>query len=165
MSSKRKLSKETAFIVFSPAGKPCSFGHPSVETVVDRYLSSGNYASQNNVGGVHPHVGARVRDLNRQYTEALKVLDAEKKRGVELEKATMDEVKEIIAEHRADELLIDSSRFTPFLLTMNPIGMNSTTPHGYPFEPNPNPNHLHTSVLPHHDYGFGFGFGFGHRGA
>ncbi|OVA04778.1 Transcription factor [Macleaya cordata] len=63
---------------------------PSTDTVVDRYLSGGNYASQNNVGGVHPHVGARVRDLNRQYTEALNELDAEKKRGVELEKVRRD---------------------------------------------------------------------------
>ncbi|OVA10841.1 Transcription factor [Macleaya cordata] len=177
---------ETAVIVFSPAGKPYSFGHPSVDTIVDRYLSGGDYASQNNVSGVHPHVGARIRDLNRQYTEALNELDAEKKRGMELEKvrrnsknqhwwekpieelglqelellkAALDEVKEIVAEHRADELLIDSSHFTPFLPIMNPIGMSSTTPNGYPFEPNPNPNHLHTSVLPQHDYGFGFGFG------
>ncbi|OVA15319.1 Transcription factor [Macleaya cordata] len=77
---------ETDVIVFSPAGKPYSFGHPSVDTVVDHYLSGGNYASQNSIGGVHPHVGARIRDLNRQYTEALNELDAEKKRGMESEK-------------------------------------------------------------------------------
>ncbi|OVA03221.1 hypothetical protein BVC80_8117g5 [Macleaya cordata] len=110
--------------------KPYSFGHPSVDTIVDRYLSGCNYASQNNVSGVHPHVGAHVRNLNRQYSEALNELDAEKKRGMELEKvrrdsrnqhwwekpteelglqelellkAAMDEIKEIIAEHPANE--------------------------------------------------------------
>ncbi|OVA05207.1 Transcription factor [Macleaya cordata] len=71
---------KTAVIVFSPAEKPYSFGHPSVDTVVDRYLSGGNYASQNNISGVHPYVGARIHDLNRQYSEALNELDAEKKR-------------------------------------------------------------------------------------
>ncbi|OVA05206.1 hypothetical protein BVC80_833g4 [Macleaya cordata] len=49
---------------------------------------------------------------------------------LELLKAALDEVKEIIAEHRADELLNDSSHFTPFLPIMNPIGMSSTTHDG-----------------------------------
>ncbi|OVA10844.1 hypothetical protein BVC80_7575g10 [Macleaya cordata] len=73
-----------------PTAKPYSFSHPSVDTVVNYYLSGGSYASQNNVGGVHPHIGARVRDLNRQYTEALNELDAEKKREVELDKVRRD---------------------------------------------------------------------------
>ncbi|OVA16555.1 Transcription factor [Macleaya cordata] len=34
---------ETAVIVFSPAEKSYSFCHPSVDTIVDRYLLGGNY--------------------------------------------------------------------------------------------------------------------------
>ncbi|OVA18873.1 Transcription factor [Macleaya cordata] len=170
---------ETAVIVFSPAGKSYSFGHPSIDTVVDRYLSGGNYASQN-VNGIHPHVRAHVGELNRQYTKALNELEAEKKRGMELKKvrrdsrnqhwwekpieelglqeleqlkAAMDKLKVNVAD-RADELLIKDSHFMP---TADPIGTSSTIQHGYPFEPNP--NYLHTSVVPNHGYGYGFGFG------
>ncbi|OVA15320.1 hypothetical protein BVC80_8499g11 [Macleaya cordata] len=80
---------KTVVIVFSPTGKSYSFGHPSVDTVVDRYLSGGNSGSQN-IGDIHPHVRARVCDLNRQYTEAVNELEAEKNRGGELEKVRRD---------------------------------------------------------------------------
>ncbi|OVA10079.1 Transcription factor [Macleaya cordata] len=77
---------ETAIIVFSPAGKSFSFGHQSVETVVDRFLSGSpqNYVRPTPLNDSHR--GASVRDLNKQYTEVLNQLEAEKKRGVELEK-------------------------------------------------------------------------------
>ncbi|OVA03220.1 Transcription factor [Macleaya cordata] len=167
---------ETVVIVFSRAGKSYSFGHPSVDTIVDRYLLGGNYNSQN-VDGIHPHVKARIRDLNRQYTKALNELEAEKKRGMELKKvrrdsrnkhwwnkpieelglqelellkAAMDELKDNVAD-RANKLLIEDSHFMP---TADPIGTSSSTQHGYPFELNP--NHLHTSVIPNHGYGYGF---------
>ncbi|OVA15318.1 Transcription factor [Macleaya cordata] len=159
---------ETDVIVFSPARKSYSFGHPSVDTIVDRYLSGGNYASQN-VGGVHPNGRARVRDLNRQYTEALNKLEAEKKRGMELKKVrrdnrnqhwwkkpieelglqelellkdAMDELKDNVADG-ANKLLIKDSHFMP---TADPIGTSSSSQHGYPSEPNP--NHLLASVVP-----------------
>ncbi|OVA03222.1 hypothetical protein BVC80_8117g10 [Macleaya cordata] len=159
--------------------KSYSFGHPSIDTVVIRYLLGCNYTSQN-VIGAHPHIKAHVRDLNRQYTEAINELEAEKKRVMELKKvkresrnqhwwekpikelglqelellkAAMDKLKVNVAD-RADELLIKDSHFMP---TTNPIGTSSTTQHRYPFEPNT--NHLHTSVVPNHGYGYGFGFG------
>ncbi|OVA10843.1 Transcription factor [Macleaya cordata] len=170
---------ETVVIVFSPAGKSYSFGHPSVDTVVDRYLSGGKYASQN-IGGVHPHIRAHVRDLNGQYTEALTELEAEKKRGMELKKvrrdsrnqhwwknpieelglqelerlkAAMDKLKDNVAD-RASELLIKDSHFMP---TADPIGTSSSTQYRYPFEPNP--NNLHASAVPNHGYDYRFGFG------
>ncbi|OVA10080.1 Transcription factor [Macleaya cordata] len=182
---------ETAIIVFSPAGKSFSFGHPSVETVVDRFLSG---SPQNHVRTPTPlidsHRGASVRDLNKQYTEVLNQLEAEKKRGVELEKmrkasrnqfwwespidelglreleqlrASMEELKKNVAV-RTDELLINASFSTSFL----PAAANSSIgmTHEYLFETKPYP--FETKPNPNHLQtsvsSHGYGFGFGRRG-
>nr|CAD1837295.1 unnamed protein product [Ananas comosus var. bracteatus] len=74
---------EIGVVVFSPAGKAFSFGHPSVDAVVDRFLTDSSGGSNN--GGQHGAAAATVRELNRQYVELHGLLEAEKKRreGVE----------------------------------------------------------------------------------
>ncbi|CAJ2671719.1 unnamed protein product [Trifolium pratense] len=69
-----------ALIIFSPSGKAFSFGHPNVDTVIDRYLSL--VPSQNN--GDMQFIEADVRELNSQLTRFNNALDIERRRSVEL---------------------------------------------------------------------------------
>jgi hypothetical protein len=68
-----------ALVVFSPGGKVFSFGHPNVDTIIDRYLS--RLPSQNN--GTMPLIealhNATVHELNSQLTRFNDELDTEKK--------------------------------------------------------------------------------------
>lgn len=79
---------DIAMIVFSPAKKVFSFGHPSVESVVNRYLGRTNPAqnSDRTLQLVEAHRNAGIRQLNAQLTEKVIQLEAEKKRGEELDK-------------------------------------------------------------------------------
>ncbi|KAG6537811.1 agamous-like MADS-box protein AGL62 [Zingiber officinale] len=80
---------EISVVVFSPAGKVFSFGHPSVEAVVDRFLV-GNPRQQHpecgGGGGLDSHREAAVRELNRKCMELHDMLEAEKKKRDALEK-------------------------------------------------------------------------------
>ena len=78
---------EVAVIVFSRKDKVFCFGHPDVETVLDRYLTTGentlitdeSSSSQNYVA---------VNEFNMQYAEAQKELEMEKNRLEEMKKKT-----------------------------------------------------------------------------
>lgn len=73
---------EMALVVFSPAGKPFTFGHPSVDLVADRYL----------YGDVCPRMGgtrrgaAAVGELNKEHAAMVEKLGEEKRRKEDLEK-------------------------------------------------------------------------------
>lgn len=74
---------EIAIIVFSPAKKPFSFGHPSVESVLDRYLSRNNISlaqTQQPQGNLAPSC-----ELNLRLTHILSEVDEEKKKGQAME--------------------------------------------------------------------------------
>ncbi|KAJ3708410.1 hypothetical protein LUZ61_012115 [Rhynchospora tenuis] len=78
-----------AVLVFSPAKKPYSFGHPSVPQVIDRYLAS---RSSNNPAlplPAHHHVMPPSHDtttaLNRELTDLKARLEASRKRKQVLE--------------------------------------------------------------------------------
>ncbi|KAF5475175.1 hypothetical protein F2P56_007010 [Juglans regia] len=80
---------EVAVVVFSPAGKPFSFGHPSVESVTSRFL---NQNPDPHGDRTHPLVEAhrrvRINELSQQYTELVSQLEVERERGKELQKLT-----------------------------------------------------------------------------
>ncbi|XP_062079366.1 uncharacterized protein LOC133783744 [Humulus lupulus] len=83
---------ELAIIVFSPGRKVFSFGHPSVELVIDRFLNPQNYRTtpQANSGTlqlIEAHRNANVRELNQQLSHVTGQLDHERKRNNELKKA------------------------------------------------------------------------------
>ncbi|KAF7826595.1 agamous-like MADS-box protein AGL62 [Senna tora] len=77
---------EIALVVFSPANKAFSFGHPEVEPIIDRYLarnleqllsvSENRRRNSNNI---------RIQDLNTHLTQVLDQLEIEKKQGKELD--------------------------------------------------------------------------------
>ncbi|KAI3721468.1 hypothetical protein L2E82_32480 [Cichorium intybus] len=88
---------EMAIIVFSPNKKVLSFGHPSVQAIVDRFMEHNPSPSSRTSQLVLQYLNAKIQELNTQLTNLLGELEAEKKTRVEeLEKlkVAMLELKE-----------------------------------------------------------------------
>ncbi|GMY38739.1 agamous-like MADS-box protein AGL62 [Fagus crenata] len=68
---------EVGVVIFSPSGKPYSFGHSSIESMANRFLKQNPPEGDN----THPL-------LNQQYNELVSQLEVEKERGKELQKLT-----------------------------------------------------------------------------
>ncbi|AES62814.1 putative transcription factor MADS-type1 family [Medicago truncatula] len=75
---------DVALVVFSPSGKVFSFGHPNLDTVIDRFLSLIPTQNDGTMQFIEAHRNANVRELNAQLTQINNTLDAEKKIGDEL---------------------------------------------------------------------------------
>ncbi|CAN6832775.1 unnamed protein product [Brassica oleracea] len=71
---------EVGIIVYSPAKKPFSFGHPSVESVLDRYLSRNNL-SITQTEKPQGNAAASSSVLNVELTQIVSQLEEEKKKG------------------------------------------------------------------------------------
>ncbi|CAM0952283.1 unnamed protein product [Alopecurus aequalis] len=78
---------EVAAVVFSPAGKAFSFGHPSVEAVLERFVPTGAVLA----AGAGGEDSGQLSELNRQYGELRAQLDAEKVRKERVEAAMAKE--------------------------------------------------------------------------
>ena len=85
---------EVAMIVFSPGNKVFSFGHPKVETILDRFLSAGNPLlppppppppDSKKHQLLEAHRSHIIHELNLHLTEILNQVEAEKKHGDLLE--------------------------------------------------------------------------------
>ncbi|CAN4075830.1 unnamed protein product [Withania somnifera] len=89
--SKRRsgLFKKATIIVFSPARKVFSFGHPNVESIINRFFSennsNNNQIANNSFHLVETHRNASVRGLNLQLTQILGEVEIERKRGESLD--------------------------------------------------------------------------------
>lgn len=90
---------EVAVVVFSPGGKPFSFGHPNVDSVADRFLNQDPEPKDGNVIGT-----SSAEKLNQQLTDLLKQSQAEKKRGEILDKAIKASHKTSIDDLSLNEL-------------------------------------------------------------
>ncbi|KAK4284445.1 hypothetical protein QN277_001277 [Acacia crassicarpa] len=79
---------EVAIIVFSPGEKAYSFGHPSVNAVLDRFLNGGvpPMPPPASMQMVEAHRRAAFQELHAQLTRLLEELEVEKKIGKELNK-------------------------------------------------------------------------------
>lgn len=131
---------DVAIVVFSPGRKVFSFGHPCVEAVVDRFLTRNPPQNSGTMQLIEAHRNASVRELNVQLTQVTNQLEAEKKRGEELNrmrktsraqcwwegpveemeltqleqlKASMEELKKNVSK-QVDRVLIQSSNPAPF---------------------------------------------------
>ncbi|KAM7518331.1 hypothetical protein LguiB_017293 [Lonicera macranthoides] len=82
----RLCGVEIAIIVFSPAGKVFSFGHPNVESIIDRFITRNTRPNWKDNQFIEAHRNASVYDLNYQLTQILNELEAETKRGEMLDK-------------------------------------------------------------------------------
>ncbi|KAL4319421.1 hypothetical protein GQ457_18G019690 [Hibiscus cannabinus] len=81
---------ELALLVFSPAQRVYSFGHPSVDAVIDRYL--GGDAPETSVTSrlVKANRESNVHQLNMELTQLTSQLENKKKRGEELKQITKE---------------------------------------------------------------------------
>lgn len=76
---------EVGVVIFSPAGKPFSFAHPSVESIANRFLNQNPPPTDNTHPLVEAHRRVRINELNQQHNDLLSQLEAEKQRGKELQ--------------------------------------------------------------------------------
>ncbi|ESQ30868.1 hypothetical protein EUTSA_v10012100mg, partial [Eutrema salsugineum] len=79
---------EVAIIVHSPSQKVFSFGHPNVETVIDRFKNN-NLPPPQQHGSMQLNEirqNSNIRDLNNQLTQLMNQLESEKKKNEELKK-------------------------------------------------------------------------------
>ncbi|GAV71799.1 SRF-TF domain-containing protein, partial [Cephalotus follicularis] len=169
---------EIAIVVFSPGKKVFSFGHPCVESIIDRFLTRNPTPPSDTVQlNIEAHRNANVRELNAQLTQVLNQLEAENRRGEELNqlrkanqaqcwwqapveeltmpqlvqlKASLDDLKKNVAK-QVDRLLIQSSNPPQFF----PGSSSSGNP---PFEPKNNVG-FNPNMVPH-----GYHPGYGSRG-
>jgi hypothetical protein len=81
---------EVAAVVFSPAGKAFSFGHPSVEAILERFAPTGAAAAAA-AGGGGGEDSRQLAELNRQVGELSAQLDAQKVRKERAEAAMAKE--------------------------------------------------------------------------
>ncbi|KAL7614731.1 hypothetical protein Lser_V15G08462 [Lactuca serriola] len=75
---------EMAIILFSPTKKVFSFGHPSVQTIIDRYLKQNLLPSARTSQLVQHYRNTKTQELNVQLTNLRGQLEAEKKTSDEL---------------------------------------------------------------------------------
>ncbi|KAL6211841.1 hypothetical protein ACLB2K_017064 [Fragaria x ananassa] len=77
---------EIAIIVFSPGRKVFSFGHPCVESVIERFLTRNppHHQSSGTMQLIEAHRNANVRELNTELTQVTNDLEVERKRGEEI---------------------------------------------------------------------------------
>ncbi|KAK4271814.1 hypothetical protein QN277_020449 [Acacia crassicarpa] len=91
---------ELAIVVFSPGGKPFSFGHPSVNAVTQRFLRHLQLDEEEEAksppGGTSGSKKARrkVEKLNKRLMNLTKELEEEKKKGTILDKAIEEKKQE-----------------------------------------------------------------------
>ncbi|XP_022762554.1 agamous-like MADS-box protein AGL62 [Durio zibethinus] len=169
---------DVAIIIFSPAKKVFSFGHPRVESIIDRFLSSRNLLFRNSTTSrlVEAHRNANIHELNIQLTQLLEHLEIEKRRGEAVDKIrkasqknqcwwqapinelgldeleqlriALEELKKNVAK-QANKALVESANNQWQFLAVNGIGR-----HVNPFENKFNETNLHCSVTDHQAYGF-----------
>ncbi|KAJ8762017.1 hypothetical protein K2173_006619 [Erythroxylum novogranatense] len=75
---------EVAFVVFSPTGKPFSFGHPSIESISNRLLGRNPNPTDNTHPVLEAHRRMRIEEFNQLHNEVLRQLELEKAKGKEL---------------------------------------------------------------------------------
>ncbi|KAK8978461.1 hypothetical protein V6N11_008771 [Hibiscus sabdariffa] len=97
---------QVAIVVFSPGGKPYSFGHPSVEAVTERFLNQAGKPKVSIPGQVveQSQQDVKVGKLNRQLNTMLKRLQAKTKQGEVLREAVRASCQELTHQKPVNEL-------------------------------------------------------------
>lgn len=102
---------EVGFLVFSTAGKPYSFGHPSFESIASRFLNEIPPPQDNIHSLIRAHQTVRINNLNQLQNELSDRLDAEKGRWKALQQTnkgkqdSQDWWETPVEELNADQLL------------------------------------------------------------
>ncbi|KAG6525767.1 agamous-like MADS-box protein AGL61 [Zingiber officinale] len=77
---------EIAVLAFSPSSKPFSYGHPSVESILERFFGSSADAAPATPPR-HPPAAVLIQALGRQEKELQERLEAGKRRKAALEES------------------------------------------------------------------------------
>ncbi|KAI3701032.1 hypothetical protein L2E82_45675 [Cichorium intybus] len=136
---------EIAIVVFSPARKVYSFGHPKVDIILERFLTRKPNLNPTGLHLVEAHRKATIPDLNIQQMDMNDELEAERKRSETLDemrkasqsqfwweapiedlnlhelqqlKDSMEELKKTVT-LQANKLLIENSNSMPLFGTSN----------------------------------------------
>ncbi|XP_034893639.1 agamous-like MADS-box protein AGL29 [Populus alba] len=123
---------EIAIAVFSPAGKPFSFGHPSVESVINRFLEDSlNMDSTYHL--VEAHRRMRIEELTQKHNDMQHQLDEKKEKGLKL-KSTIKEMDSkgwwdtAIEELNIQQLIELEKKFNELQMTLcSKIAENTST--------------------------------------
>ncbi|CAH8362336.1 unnamed protein product [Eruca vesicaria subsp. sativa] len=77
-----------AVIVFSPSGKAYLFGHPNVESIINRFENNDHppHNPQPNMQLDEINRNSQIRNLNNELTEVMNNLESEQKTSEELKK-------------------------------------------------------------------------------
>ncbi|XVF40168.1 hypothetical protein PTKIN_Ptkin01aG0089900 [Pterospermum kingtungense] len=86
---------QVCIVVFSPGGKPFSFGHPSVEAVAQRFLNQDSRPRVSILDQAEAEQAARIEKLNQKLNDIMKQMHEEKKRG-----KMLDEKMKACGKHR-----------------------------------------------------------------
>ncbi|KAG4142156.1 hypothetical protein ERO13_D06G115712v2 [Gossypium hirsutum] len=112
---------EILFIIFSPAGKPYSFGHPSVESVAKRFSNAGQHLEETTDAPVETYRKERINLLVQDFTDVQDQLDVIKEKQMEIALAQRSHGTEIrhwwkapIDQLNVKELYEQDERFTEF---------------------------------------------------
>ncbi|KAK6945929.1 Transcription factor, MADS-box [Dillenia turbinata] len=98
---------EVSIIIFSPGKKVYSFGHPCVDTVINRLHSQNPVPIDSDSDHlVAFQRDANIRELNAQLTHVLSQLEMEKKRGDELDQTIIAKQTENWWERPVEELTV-----------------------------------------------------------
>ncbi|KAI5661219.1 hypothetical protein M9H77_20542 [Catharanthus roseus] len=102
---------DIGIIVFSPAGKVFPFGHPNIETIIDRFLTGNSFQLDSDTFRlVEAHRNASLRELNLHLTQLLNELEIEKKRS-----ESFDNIRKASQKHYWWEAPIDEIGFQELL--------------------------------------------------
>ncbi|GAV80292.1 SRF-TF domain-containing protein [Cephalotus follicularis] len=171
---------EIAIVVFSPAKKSYSFGHPNVESLIDHYMTKNlpPMVSNDTHKLIEAHRNANIQELNTQITQILDQLEVEKKNREALDKmkkanqnqcwwqapidglgllelhrlrVAMEELKKNIAAIQVNRILQESTNPSPFVYGGNGHFSHHGNIHGNI------PNGVDVaSVIPHvNNFGYG----------
>ncbi|XP_012448705.1 agamous-like MADS-box protein AGL62 [Gossypium raimondii] len=112
---------EILFIIFSPAGKPYSFGHPSVESVPKRFSNAGQHLEETTDAPVETYRKERINLLVQDFNDVQDQLDVIKEKQKEIALAQRSHGTEIrhwweapIDQFNLKELYKQDERFAEF---------------------------------------------------
>ncbi|KAL5560913.1 hypothetical protein UlMin_030660 [Ulmus minor] len=166
---------EIGIIVFSPAGKPFAFGHPEVDSIINRILTLNTFTSTTTNNQT-------IDDqLSEELTSLLSCLEAEKMKGKELDRLRKDGASQCWWEAPIEELGLEeleqlkvSMEDLKNNVTRQAQKMTNLYPHYYfswingvgqgDFERNLSTEVMlgTSSTIPNHVYNLGYGYGHGH---
>ncbi|MBA0635763.1 hypothetical protein Godav_025799, partial [Gossypium davidsonii] len=86
---------EIVFIIFSPAGKLYSFGHPSVESVAKRFSNTSQHLEETTNAPVETYRQERINLLVQDFNDVQDQLDVIKEKQKEIALAQRSHGKEI----------------------------------------------------------------------